>query len=422
MLDLDLPDRRFSDCLNAQAAHLLMGLLDRRTPPGEPTNYPLAWQRDGAAVMAGLVCAGQREVVRELVKYFAENDFFGGFGAEGDAPGQGLRVMEDVAARLTDPALDRWLWPHARRKAELILTMASTDKPLRFPYAGPIVPVHRRRTDLDLVCEPAHNGLIMGRMDFGRPASYITAISCWGLRSAAALAGRLQHSAEAARWLSAAGRLQKAWLAAPEWKQQRTYISALWPTWVAAPERSAFRDNLRQWSDPRRYLPWTYFSAAVTHQWLLLDEPERVWENLEWFWREQTSPGLYTWWEGTGEENTFGLWRDVRGWVKPACVTPHYWTAGEMLALQVDMLAYVDQSQPEPVLVIGGGVPRAWIGRSMRVAGVPTSLGTVDWRWSAGRMQVTIHGRKPKVRLGAAFGAAMVEVEIGGAGTGWPSS
>ena len=65
-LDLDLPDQRFTDCLHAQVAHLMMGLLDRRTPPGEPTNYPLAWQRDGAAVVAALVRAGQMEVAREL--------------------------------------------------------------------------------------------------------------------------------------------------------------------------------------------------------------------------------------------------------------------------------------------------------------------------------------------------------------------
>ena len=96
-MELDLPDQRFVDCLDAQVAHLMMGLLDRRTPPGEPTNYPLAWQRDGVAVVAGLVRAGQLEVAKELGQYFAENDFFGGFGAEGDAPGQGLRVMEDVA-------------------------------------------------------------------------------------------------------------------------------------------------------------------------------------------------------------------------------------------------------------------------------------------------------------------------------------
>ncbi len=120
-LELDLPDRRFVDCLNAQVAHLMMGLLDRRTPPGEPTNYPLAWQRDGVAVVAGLARAGQLDVAKELARYFAENDFFGGFGAEGDAPGQGLRVLEDVAARLHDPAFDQWLWPHAQRKAAIIL-------------------------------------------------------------------------------------------------------------------------------------------------------------------------------------------------------------------------------------------------------------------------------------------------------------
>jgi len=110
-------------------------------------------------------------------------------------------------------------------------------------------------------------------------------------------------------------------------------------------------------------------------------EPKRVWENLQWFWNEQTSPGLYSWWEGTGEENTFHLWEAVRGWVKPPCVTPHYWTGGEILALQVEMLAYVDESGTEPVLVVGGGVPQSWVGQAMRVSALPTSAGLVDWSW-----------------------------------------
>ena len=63
--------------------------------------------------------------------------------------------------------------------------MAATTKPLRLPYVGPIVPAHRNRNDLDLVCEPARDGLIIGRMDFGRPVSYINGISYRGLRSAA---------------------------------------------------------------------------------------------------------------------------------------------------------------------------------------------------------------------------------------------
>lgn len=405
-LELDLPEPRFADCLDAQVAHLMMGLLDRRTPPGEPTNYPLAWQRDGVAVVAGLVRAGQLEVAKELARYFAETDFFGGFGAEGDAPGQGLRVMEDVAQRAGDAEFDRWLWPHVQRKAALVLQMASTDKTLRFPYVGPIVPRHRQRTDLDLVCDPARDGLINGRMDFGRPVSYITGVCCHGLRGAAALARRLRHQPEADLWLAAAARLQRAWLKAPQWQEERTYMSGLWPTWSAGPDKAAYRARLAQRSAPRQYLPWTYFSAAMTHQWLFLDEPERVWENLQWFWKEQTSPGLYSWWEGSGEENTFHLWENVRGWVQPPHVTPHYWTAGEILALQVEMLAYVDESEIEPVLVIGGGVPKSWVGQPMRVRGLPTSLGLVDWNWKDQTMQVTIRGHAPKVRLGKSFGPA----------------
>jgi hypothetical protein len=408
-LELELPDQRFVDCLNAQVAHLMMGLLDRRTPPGEPTNYPLAWQRDGVAVVAGLVRAGQIEVAKELAHYFAENDFFGGFGAEGDAPGQGLRVLEDVAGRARDSTFDQWLWPHVQRKAALILKMAATDKPMRAAYVGPIVPLHRNRNDLDLVCEPSRDGRIMGRMDFNRPASYITSVSYQGLRGAAALARRLKHGEEAQRWQAESQRLQKAWLARPEWNQQRTYISALWPTGVVAGDKAGYREHLLRNSDPRSFLPWTYFSAAVTHQWVLLGEPDRVWQNLEWFWNVQTSPGLYTWWEGNGEENTFHVWEGIRGWVKPPYVTPHYWTAGEVLAMQVDMLAYVDQSGPEPVLVIGAGVPRSWLTRRLSVRGLPTCLGTVDWVWTGKRLETTVHGGRPAIRAAEVFNVAKAD-------------
>src|SRR5208282_3656980 len=120
------------------------------------------------------------------------------------------------------------------------------------------------------------------------------------------------------------------------------------------------------------------------------------------------------WWEGTSEENTFHLWENARGWIKPPCVTPHYWTAGEILALQVEMLAYVDESGSEPMLVIGGGVPRTWADKPMHVGGLPTSLGVVDWNWEAGKMLVTVHGSKANVRVGPAFGSASkVEVRHG---------
>ncbi len=139
---------------------------------------------------------------------------------------------------------------------------------------------------------------------------------------------------------------------------------------------------------------------------MLLGEPQAAWRDLQWFWEHQASPGLFTWWEGSGEENTFHRWENVRGWVKPPHVTPHYWTAAEMLLFQLDMLVCLDVSTPEPVLIIGAGVPAQWLERPLRVSGIGTRLGAVAWSWDGKRGSVHVAGFKRPVRLGKAFPAS----------------
>jgi hypothetical protein len=136
-----------------------------------------------------------------------------------------------------------------------------------------------------------------------------------------------------------------------------------------------------------------------------MGRPDRAWKTLDYFWRHQSSPGLYTYWEGAKEENGFGLWPHVRGWVAPELVTPHYWTAAEMLLLQIDMLAYVSEAGPEPELVLGAGVPLAWLDHSFAAGRLPTPLGVVDWNYRGGTVHATLRGpRSCRVRLGAGFG------------------
>jgi hypothetical protein len=414
-LSLDLPDTRFSASLHTQIAHLLMSLVDRQTRPGEPMNYPLAWLRDGAYVMVALARAGQLEVARELSSAFAENDFFGGFGPEADAPGLAIWALEEVAVRVNQPAYDRWLWPHVRRKAEFILEMLSTERPLYRPVTGPIVPKQIRRKDLSLVAEPARDGLIIGRMDFHRPLLFVNAVSYRGLLDAAALAGRVDRPTDAERWRAKAAELKRAWQKAfkpPESSNPRTYSSGLWPTWVADSDR--FLQGLQErWVERRdtqggfRRLPsWTYFEIAEAHQWLLLDHTDRVWTTLHWFWDHQASPGLYTWWEGKGEENTFHRWEGVRGWVRPPHVTPHYRTAAEMLLLQLDMLAYANRSIGEATVVIGAGIPMEWLNQPMHVKGMTVPGGQLDWSWDGKHIHIKMRGNtKIHVQLGSAFPA-----------------
>lgn len=414
---LDLPEPEFAACLHAQVAHILVGLVGNETRPGDPNNYPLNWLRDGAYVVSALARAGLLQTAAELCGPIAVNDFFGGFGAEADAPGLALWAMDEVAARVADRGFDEALWPHVERKVGLILEMLDATTVVRKPFSGPIVPAHARKPDLDLVCWPAKDGLIQGRMDWQRPLLYVNAVSYRGLVSAAKLATRTGRNTQAESWRARADALREAWsqaLQTDEAGNERSSTCGLHPTWVVA-NREAYRTALlAQWNSSRaadgsfKNRPlWTYFDLARVHQWLLLEDPLRAWADLRWFWANQAAPGLYTWWESNGEENTFGRWETVRGWAQPPYVTPHYWTAAEMILLQLDMLACLDESERQPALIVGAGIPVGWLDQSLSVEGVSTRLGRVDWTWNKKRLTVRLRGPKVKidVKAGPAFPA-----------------
>ena len=149
---------------------------------------------------------------------------------------------------------------------------------------------------------------------------------------------------------------------------------------------------------------WTYFELAETTNGCF---------SIAWIGRGQHSTGFGTirvpqgstgGGKARGEENSFGRWTRVRGWVTPPHVTPHYWTAAEMALLQMDMLGYLDEHDGEPVLVIGGGIPQQWIGREMDVRKLRVGNVLLDWRWNGQSMTAVIHGeRRVKIKLGTSF-------------------
>jgi hypothetical protein len=278
------------------------------------------------------------------------------------------------------------------------------------------VPYAYSEDDPTLVADPARDGLIVGRMDAGRPLLYVNATAYAGLDRAGAMAARLGHRETAERLRHRAQALREAWLAAfrpPESENPRTVISALWPMRVAdTPEgRDALRGELaRRWDEQhdatgayRAWPLWTYFDVATAHQWMLLGEGTRSWHILDWFWDHQQFPGLYTWWEGADEGNTFYWWDTARGWVRPRTVTPHYWTVAEMVLLQMDMLASLEPRGADTVVVIGGGVRPDWLRTPMGVRGLRIAGRTVDWSWSRGAVHVQVGGAPVAVRLAPAF-------------------
>ena len=140
----------------------------------------------------------------------------------------------------------------------------------------------------------------------------MNAVSYAGLSSAAGIAHTLGHTAEAEAWEARAALLREAWRNAfdlpafvNDVANERTAICGLWPFGIAA--APAYRAMLeRRWQASRTHATaqplWTYFTVAEAHQWLLLDRPDRVPSTLDHLWRQQPTPGLYTLWEGDGEE------------------------------------------------------------------------------------------------------------------------
>lgn len=422
-LRIDLPDAAFASSFHAQIAHLRMGLIDNETRPGDPGNYDQPWARDGGYTIVALARAGDQMLAESLALDYGREDFFGGFGAEADAPGIANWALGEVALRTTDPTVLAALWPHMMRKAELTLEMLNTSTSLYKEFAGTVIPELRREKHADIthVAAPGTDGLINGTMDHHRPVLYVTAMNYLGLRHAAAVALRLGHPQQAAAWQSAADKMRTSFVAQlgthPDRYNDRTAISALWPSGIVNADNRDFHHVLDQrWRQTRtaggdfHEVPlWTYFELANAHQHLMTGQVSRAWETLHWFWHNQASPGLYTWWEGNGEENSAGLWQKVRGWIAPQHVTPHYWTAAEMLLLQLDMLA-MENPGFDPAdcgnvqLTIGQGVPADWLAETVRIEGMPLRCGRIDWTWQNGVVTVAWRGQaKPVVKLGPGF-------------------
>lgn len=453
-----LPDAAFVASANAQQAHLLMGLTNSETRPGEPINYDFEWLRDAAYVTVALARAGQTAIAEQLAQKLAKQDFYGGFGAEGDAPGLALWALGEVAEILGSSDFDAQHWPDVERKVAWIEACLTAKEGRMGTPIGPTV-AGSKWPAINRVCERARAGLIVGQMDHHHPVLFVNAVSYAGLRSASRWAMRLGQEQRARALSKVAERIAAAWrelfLQSPnrrttdalrtlpeawpelqrdrkaglkreytilrDWRSAssdpRTRIAGLWPSWIVASDENLKHEYERAldraWTDStsksgafKERPEWTYFTFAEAHQWLLLGRSDRAWDVLRWFFEHSASPGLYSWWEGYGEENTSQRWESIRGWVTPTGVTPHYWTAAEALLLQIGVCAYVDESVANRPIVIGAGIPASWLTHELSTGRIATVRGPIEWKWRTGVLEVHMRDESIPLVLGPAFAQA----------------
>jgi hypothetical protein len=395
-VEVEVPDQEFRNAFYAGLQHMLTATVGDQARIA-PLTYPLPWLRDSVYIIRCFDLAGLHDLARTATEYCVRNDFFGGFGAEGDAPGEGVWAVVQHYRVSRDKAWLERVYPAVRRKCEWLFRMRRAEKPLQVTVDTPVLASTHAERGTGVICLAAQESIIMGAMDHG--VSYSTGwVNQWalcGLREAAYAARELGFVDDADRYEKEAidlkAALRRFIARTPEYfEHERTVTNLLWPTraWEDAPEdvRGAFDS---WWEKHRRtdhaFLPepyWLYFELAQAHNALLLGRQDRAWQVVEYRLRHQDLPGLYGWREGgdsVGMENVTGgvtLIHQLRGCQQIDRVTPHGWSQAEMWLLQRAML--VEEWQGG--LLLFAGVPAAWLAPGARVAfrNLPTWYGRVS--------------------------------------------
>jgi hypothetical protein len=438
-LVLDLPDSQFVDSLKAQIAHLTMGIAGNRTYPSDPVSYPLSRFRDGVYQIVALVHAGQLDLAKQLSPYFAENDFINSVLPEADIPALGIWALTEVATAINQPDYDRWLWSHIQRKAKLIGDMLASNRPgypilsaAKFPFSE----------NSELVRVDLSSGKMENVPDTINIDPTANSISYRALLDAAALADRLKQPESGKLWRSQAEKLKTVWQkdnpistqSAPNQPKSKApqpefsaFTDGLWPSGIAEGDRTALTQVFQErWAGLKDKFgafkpasPSIQTNIAEAHQWVLLNQPDWVWQALKWTWQNQASSGLYTWSSDRDDlsdkalSQSFSQWQRMRGRINSNQLTPHYWTSAEMLLLQLDMLTYVDRSTSPSTLIIGAGIPKDWLSKSISVKGQVIDGNLIDWTWDSKQMNVQIKGETMKVNIGSVFPKGTpIKVEI----------
>ena len=382
-MELDVPDIDFHNAFFANLQHMLTATVGDQIRLA-PIAYPLPWMRDGIIIMRCFDLAGFHELARKTTEICVRQDFFGGFCAEADAPGQGIWALVQHYRITRDRAWLERVYPAIQRKVDYLFRMRRTNEPIQIVQDCAVLPFMHAYRNAGVICAPAKNGIIMGVMDLKIREGQTNQWALCGLQEAAYAARELGREVDVRSYETEAQELRDAlWRyiqSEPRYFEfERNVNSLVWPTRAWESETEKVTPGFEAWwarerGDEATYIPerwWLHFELGQIHNALLLGLRQSAWLGLKYRLDHQDVPGLYGWREyGGGFEeagnavNGVSLIKQLRGCHRFDQITPHGWCASEMWLLQRGML--VEEWKGE--LVLFGGVPAEWLTPGARIA------------------------------------------------------
>ncbi len=392
------PDPRVAPAWERCAWHILAA-VELGIPRIGVVNYPVFWMRDCVIVLRALDFIGRHDLAGAGNEYMAPLYFSGGFGAESDAPGEGIWALVSHAKIVRDWEWCGGIFPHIAERIGWIERMLSAGEPIRVLTENR-APLCQNTPGGNILCLAARDGLIRGRMDFHSPDFYI---NCWavaGLRFGALAAGRLGHDEYAARWTEKADELERRieTVLLPALKNPRDGIVTPYPSRALAGNPDGLKEAFETFYRAQRIaadgtrIPereWTYFEAAQAHNAFLLGMRNEAWISMNGMLERQGSWDVAAFVEGapSGAEGLpFCNGEGRRGWLDKSRARggnmPHNWTTAEV----VNFIRDVFVTEENDGLVLGAGVPDAWLveGARFGVRNMPTDFGEASWSATVG--------------------------------------
>jgi hypothetical protein len=395
-IKLPAAGQRIADTLQAALAQILVSRDGPALQPGT-RSYARTWVRDGAMMVAGLLRLGEVQAAREFVDWYAGHLFANGKVpccvdvrgadpvAENDSHGQFIFAVAELWRHTNDAAWLARRWPQ-------VLAALNYMEGLRQSTRIPSNRMGERASWFGLMPPSiSHEG-------YSDKPAYSYWDDFWALRGykdAAAIAAALgrPEAPKIAGWrdefereLVASIRAAAAWHkldiipgAADRGDFDATSTTiALNPVEAQAVLPADLLANTfeRYWSEAqarregrRDYKDYTPYELRNVGAFVRLGQRERAHAMLDFFFADQRPKAWLQWAEVVRKhEREPGFVGDM----------PHAWVSSDYLRSALDLFAY--EREADDTLVIGAGLPLAWLDEGVAIEGLATRYGKLRFR------------------------------------------